>query len=116
MKRLAKVPAERDMEAELTERLGCEKHGQAAKASAKRPNGKAAKELRTDHSQMEISAPRDRAGGLRAAYRSQTPGETKFPQSFGIWRQNPVDVRLGVERPADTGPPQRYLAVEFRRN
>ncbi|MDR0374946.1 MAG: transposase [Treponema sp.] len=58
MRRLAKAPVERDMEAELTGRLGCRKHGQGAKPSASRQNGKTAKELRADDGPVAIEVPR----------------------------------------------------------
>jgi transposase-like protein len=62
MKGLTEAVVERAMEAELTGRLGYEKHDHAAKATTNRRNGKTGKEPRTDHGPMEISVPRDREG------------------------------------------------------
>jgi transposase-like protein len=59
IKQLAGAPAERAMEAALTEPPGHEKHDQAAKPAAKRRNGKTGKELLTGHDPREIAVPHD---------------------------------------------------------
>jgi len=64
MKQLTKALVERTMQAELTEHLGYEKHDQNKKLVENRRNGKATKELRTDHGPMTIEVPRDRDGSF----------------------------------------------------
>jgi transposase-like protein len=73
MQQLTKALVERAMEAELTVRLGYEKHDQAAKPTTNRRNGRTAKELRVDHGPMEAAVPRDRDGVFEPADSSKTP-------------------------------------------
>ncbi len=53
---------ERVLDAELTDHLGYDKHSSAGNGSGNSRNGYRKKTLRDDTGQMEIEAPRDRAG------------------------------------------------------
>jgi transposase-like protein len=64
VKQLAKAPAERTMEAELTGPPGYEKHNQDKKPSENRRNGKTGKTLRTGQGPMAIQVPHDREGSF----------------------------------------------------
>jgi hypothetical protein len=78
MKQLAKALVERAIEAELTERLGYEKHGQGEKTLTNRRNGKTAKELRTD----ESAAPHEKSNrnGLMPQIENVTQNTIRAPE------------------------------------
>jgi transposase-like protein len=109
MKQLARALVERTMEVELTEQLGYEKHDQATKPTINRRNGKTTNELRTDQGPMEIVVPRDREGVFEPQIAPKHQGQRSCRRVPGIRRQNPVDVRLGIDHPADAGSPQGHL-------
>jgi putative transposase len=62
LKQLTKAILERALESELTHELGYEKHARAETPTGNARNGTSRKTLKTDHGNMELSIPRDRAG------------------------------------------------------
>src|SRR3974377_1471682 len=63
-KQLKKALIERALGAELTEHLGYEKGDPAGRGSGNSRNGTSSKTLLTEDGAVEISVPRDRAGGF----------------------------------------------------
>jgi transposase-like protein len=84
MKQLAQALVERTMEAEMTEHLGYEKHGQGEKTSGNRRNGKTSKELRTDGGPMRIEVPRDREGSFEPQIAPKHQGKRSFHGVSGV--------------------------------
>src|ERR1017187_5682867 len=60
LRQLTKDLMERALESEMAAHLGYEKHGQEAKPSGNRRNGKSKKPLKGDFGEIEIVTPRDR--------------------------------------------------------
>lgn len=61
LKQLTKAILERALDSELTEHLGYEKNALEGRNSGNSRNGKTGKTLKTDHGDMDITVPRDRA-------------------------------------------------------
>ncbi|MBK9386660.1 MAG: IS256 family transposase [Planctomycetes bacterium] len=64
LKQLTARLIERAMQAEMTEHLGYEKHAPEGRGAPNSRNGTRAKTLRTDHGELEIEVPRDRASSF----------------------------------------------------
>jgi len=62
LKQLTKAILERALESELTRELGYEKHSRPNEPNGNARNGTSKKTLKTDHGDLELSVPRDRAG------------------------------------------------------
>ena len=61
LKQLTKAILERALESELTHELGYEKHSRPESPNGNTRNGASRKTLKTDHGDIELSVPRDRA-------------------------------------------------------
>src|SRR5882672_13772 len=76
LKQLTKAVLERTMQAEMTQHLGYEKHGQAGNNSGNSRNGKTAKALKGDFGEVPLETPRDRNGTFEP--KIVTKGQTRF--------------------------------------
>ena len=61
---LLKLTVETALNAELTDHLGYEKHGNSRAAKGNARNGSSSKTLKSQHGEVEISTPRDRDGSF----------------------------------------------------
>src|SRR3974377_536872 len=75
-KQVKKALIERALGAELTEHLGSEKGGPAARGSGNNRNGVSSKTVLTDDGEIEIAVPRDRAGTFEPQLIPK--GQTRF--------------------------------------
>jgi transposase-like protein len=67
LKRMLKDMTEQILEAELTGRLGYEKHSPEGNNSGNSRDGKTAKTVRSDYGEVKIETPRDRTGAFEPA-------------------------------------------------
>jgi len=67
---MTKVMVERGLDTELDDRLGYDKYGTSSNRSSR--NGSTSKILRTEGSQFQLDAPRDREGTLSLNWLKKT--------------------------------------------
>lgn len=76
--RLMKMTVEAALGAELDEHLGYDKHDPAGRGSGNSRNGTTSKRLKGQHGEVEIDAPRDRAGSFEPQFVRK--GQTRLTQ------------------------------------
>lgn len=75
---LVKITVEAALGAELDEHLGYEKHDPSGRGSGNSRNGSAKKRLKGQHGEVEVAAPRDRAGTFEPQFVRK--GQTRLTQ------------------------------------